>query len=185
MYKIAEVFRSVQAEGARAGHPALFVRFAGCNLNCAWCDTDHAMRERYTTAALGERILKQSRPGDDVIFTGGEPLVQVKQNDPLMEMLRGKRWLSLETNGTFPIPGGFQWRTVSPKAGSVLRVDIADELKLVLQDGVDPEAVRGAITAEHYSIQACSGNLDPTMRYVLDHPGWRLSVQWHKLVGIR
>jgi 7-carboxy-7-deazaguanine synthase (Cx14CxxC type) len=210
-YSVKEIFYTLQGEGANAGRPAVFCRFAGCNLwsgrekhreraICRFCDTDFVGTDgpgggKFRDAAvLAERIAgcwprgahERTRPL--VVFTGGEPLLQL--DGPLIHALhRAGFEIAVETNGTRPVVSGIDWLCVSPKAGSRLVLTRGDELKLVYpQPGAEPETYAGLDFREFF-LQPMDGpdyaaNLAATIRYCLDHPQWRLSLQTHKLAGI-
>jgi len=210
-YAVKEIFYSLQGEGANAGRPAVFCRFAGCNLwsglerdrpgaLCAFCDTDFvgtdgrgggtfadaATLAEAVAAAWVPRFGSASRPL--VICTGGEPLLQLDQAavDALHE--RGFE-VALETNGTITPPRSIDWLCVSPKARSRLSVTSGDELKLVFpQEGVAPPDFE-ALDFDHFFLQPKDGperetNTRLAIDYCLSFPRWRLSLQAHKLLGI-
>jgi 7-carboxy-7-deazaguanine synthase (Cx14CxxC type) len=210
-YAVKEVFYTLQGEGAKAGRAAVFCRFAGCNLwsgreqhraraVCRFCDTDFVGMDgpgggRFAGAAeLAAAIAAQwpattdpaSRPL--VVFTGGEPLLQLDEG--LLEAVHAHGFeVAVETNGTLAPPPGIDWLCVSPKAGSTLVVRAGEELKLVYpQPGAEPAAFEGLAFA-HFFLQPMDGadyatNLAATVAYCLAHPRWRLSLQTHKLAGI-
>ena len=210
MYSVKEIFYTLQGEGANAGRPAVFCRFAGCNLwsgreadragaVCRFCDTEFVGTDgpgggRFETAqALAGRI-DALWPDDApdarfVVCTGGEPLLQL---DPaLLEALhrRGFR-VAIETNGTLAAPTGVDWICVSPKAHAPLALERGDELKLVFpQPGAEPRRYEGLDFA-HFFLQPMDGparerNTADAVAYCLAHPRWRLSLQTHKILGIR
>jgi 7-carboxy-7-deazaguanine synthase len=203
-FSVNEIFYSQQGEGARVGTPNVFIRLAGCNLRCHItpgpqspggfsCDTNFSGGRLMTAQEIiGEA---RSRGGlcNWVVLTGGEPLLQL--DDELITALLGASYrIALETNGTRPVPDGIQWVTVSPKvAEHALEAQRADELKYVIADG--QALPRPKLKASHYFISpACSqdGFYTPeTLRWcydlVMNNPqqGWRLSIQTHKLLGVR
>ena len=208
-YVVKEIFYTLQGEGAQAGRAAVFCRFAGCNLwsgreedrasaVCRFCDTDFVgVGEdggRFADAeALAERIAATWASGAGgrpmVVMTGGEPLLQV--DDGLIRALHGRGFrLAVETNGTMAAPEGLDWVCVSPKAGAALVQTSGDELKLVYpQEGAEPERFAG-MGFRHWFLQPMDGpqreaNTAAALDYCLRHPQWRLSLQMHKLVGIR
>jgi len=205
MYAVKEIFKTLQGEGFYVGRAAVFCRFAGCNLwsgreedraaaVCTFCDTDFVGGDRFEDAeALAGAILAawgDGRPCRFVVFTGGEPLLQL--DEALLAAVHQRGFgVAVETNGTLPIPGTIEWLCVSPKAGAPLGLHEADEVKIVFpQDGLDPEVVRAALPATRYSIQPMDGadlerNNAAAVAYVLAHPWWRLSTQTHKHLGIR
>jgi organic radical activating enzyme len=185
LYPITETFYSIQGEGYHAGTPAFFIRFAGCNLRCPWCDTNHAKRrEAYAKDLAGEA---STYPSTLVILTGGEPTLH--NLFPLVSALRAEgKYVAVETNGTL-LTGGhidlFDWLTVSPKPG--WKYDLSalwgNEIKVVLDDVLDPHQFESCFF-KHWFIQPCSGNFEPAIRFVKENPRWRLSIQVQKLIGI-
>ena len=183
MRKINEIFESLQGEGFLTGTPAVFVRFAGCNLACPFCDTDHRPTAQMTDDEIADAAAKFK--AELVVLTGGEPGLQVSER--LVELLhtRGKR-VAIETNGTCQLPANIDWVTVSPKEGSTPILTTANEVKVVFQEDIDVEKWRTAIKADHYFLQPCScQNTAETISYIMEHPHWRLSVQVHKYLGIK
>ena len=217
MYKINEVFYTLQGEGAHSGIPAVFVRFSGCNLKCPWCDTEFA---EYTEMSAVQIVAEVQELYDIpnerrkmVVLTGGEPSLQVDKS--LIDALHAAGfYICIETNGTRALPDGIDWITCSPKAGespetlshavSRLALKKVNEVKVVFTGEYDPEVWRTKIEAEHWLLQPLrytgewlishaidefeddrNDNLDDTVRYILSHPFWRLSVQLHKIVGLR
>ncbi len=187
--RVNEIFYSLQGEGYFCGTPAVFVRFSGCNLSCPFCDTAHQL-----FVEMGEDEIVRAvsgYPARHVVLTGGEPTLQVTAS--LVRKLRGAgRFVQLETNGTCPLPAGAEadWITCSPK-GIPVRLARIDELKVVFW-GQDVHAYEDW-QARVFSLQPCdvgdaARNLDimrQSVEYVKQHPQWRLSVQTHKLLGIR
>jgi len=210
-YAVKEIFYTLQGEGANAGRPAVFCRFAGCNLwsgrekhrakaVCRFCDTDFVGTDgpgggRFADApGLAQRIAAQwpregvARARPLVVFTGGEPLLQL--DAALIEAVHALGMeIAVETNGTRPAPPGVDWLCVSPKAGAPLVLRSGDELKLVYpQAEAPPERFAGLAFHEFY-LQPMDGpdyacNLAASVEYCLRHPQWRLSLQLHKLAGI-
>jgi 7-carboxy-7-deazaguanine synthase len=198
---VHDLFYTLQGEGQNTGRPAVFCRFAGCNLwtgreqdrataVCQFCDTDFRGGSKYGEAELARAIRDQwpgeRRPGF-VVFTGGEPLLQLTAR--LCEMLHWAGFeIAVETNGTRRPVAGIDWLTVSPKADAPLVVDRAHELKVVYpQEGLDPDAI--AVETNRRWLQPMDGpalaqNTRAAVDYCLAHPRWRLSLQTHKLVGI-
>ncbi len=207
MYTVKEIFYTLQGEGANAGRPAVFCRFAGCNLwsgreqdretaTCTFCDTDFIGTDgvcggqfetanRLATAcrtAWGE-----SQPGL-IVLTGGEPMLQV--DAPLIEALHGSGFeIAIETNGTLAVPRTIDWICVSPKAGAPLIQTSGDELKLVYpQKGLTPDDLP-ELDFKHHYLQPLDGpdvaaNTAAAVAYCKAYPIWRLSLQTHKLIGI-
>ena len=208
-YAVKEIFLTLQGEGAQAGRVSVFCRFAGCNLwsgqeadraeaECRFCDTDFVGTDgtdggRYETAdALADAIARiwGAEPGGRyVVLTGGEPLLQVDEAFIAALHARGFQ-IGLETNGTLEPPGGIDWVCVSPKAGTELKARTGDELKLVYpQPDAPPDAFVG-LPFKRFSLQPMDGpalaeNTEKAVAYCLTHPQWRLSVQTHKVLGIR
>jgi organic radical activating enzyme len=201
-YAINEIFYSVQGEGARAGSPNIFVRFSGCNLRCDLeegdkspggfvCDTELTSGRQLTAAEILKEIRKASADCLAVVFTGGEPLLQL--DDVLINTLKVCGYfLAIETNGTRPIPEGIDYVCVSPKvAEHALKAQRADELRYVISR--DKGIPRPALKAENYFLSPAfdqDGNLDRAtlfhcMRLCLENPRWRLSLQLHKVIGVR
>jgi len=208
MYSVKEIFYTLQGEGANAGTPAVFCRFAGCNLwtgreadrgkaVCQFCDTDFVGTDgdgggRFQTAeALANACATACHERPEkmlVVLTGGEPMLQVDQD--LVDALHAEGFtIAIETNGTLPVLGTIDWICVSPKAGSDLKQTGGHELKLVYpQDGFDP-AQFVALPFEHRFLQPMDGpdrdaNTRAAIAYCKANPAWRLSVQTHKILGI-
>ena len=201
-YRVNEIFYSLQGEGCNTGKPAVFVRFSGCNLRCSFCDTDYSSFTILTDQQIAERALlllpdslKALNQDYDacplLVLTGGEPALQV--DTALVETLqRAGFFVCVETNGTMPIPESIDWVTCSPKEGSRVVLAEADEVKVVYTCQ-DVEHWHKQIKAPNYLLQPCDvndeeknrENLQKTIQYVLGHPWWRLSMQTHKLAGIR
>ena len=196
-YSLVEVFESLQGEGRNTGRPCVFVRFAGCNLNCEWCDTDRSRRFSATLDELLEEI-GRFRP-KSVILTGGEPTI-AKGMPELVAALKSRGyWIAVETNGTSsrddaPWLDFVDYVACSPKAEypDALRLDQADEVRVVASS----EAVAGfcgslrtRIAATDYYVSPCerNGEIDfATAKSVLAKlDGWSLSVQLHKILGFR
>ena len=189
-YRVNEIFYSIQGEGFFAGTPAVFVRFSGCNLDCPWCDTDHSHAEEMTRGELEDAVRKRlaDHDGAIIVLTGGEPALQLRDDDPLFQGF-GCR-VCIETNGTLPVPGWVDWITVSPKNELPAIVPHFDELKFVFE----PEHI-----AYYLSMQGadCEKRIQPLARkdgttnlaealdFVLAHPRFKLSVQLHKIIGVR
>ena len=195
MYKINEIFYSLQGEGYHTGTPSVFVRFSGCNLRCGFCDTRH---ESGTMMSLPEIVdVVASYPvAALVVLTGGEPTLWA--DEPLLRALHltGKR-VAIETNGTRPLPPGIDWVTLSPKQGfkggdtEPLVLTHCDELKVVYL-GQDLKQY-DAIEARHRFLQPCfcdnpverERHLRACIEAVMTNPGWRLSLQTHRVLGLR
>lgn len=209
-YAVKEIFHSLQGEGANAGRATVFCRFAGCNLwsgrevdrlsaSCRFCDTDfvgvdgtHGGQYR-DASSLADAICGMWTAADAehrfVVLTGGEPLLQV--DPPLLEALRRHRFMvAVETNGTILPPVGIDWLCVSPKVGAALVVTQGQELKVVVpQAGLDLADLETLDFAYRF-VQPMDGpyladNTKWAIEWCLQHPAWRLSIQTHKVVGIR
>ena len=210
-YAVKEIFYTLQGEGAHAGRPAVFCRFAGCNLwsglekdrttaICQFCDTDFVGTDgtgggRFTSATKLASTVAATWPAERssqtipfVVCTGGEPLLQL--DAALVAALHNEGFeIAIETNGTLLPPAGIDWICVSPKAGSDLVLTQGGELKLVFpQAGTEPEQYASLDFQEFY-LQPMDGpdrerNTQLVLQYCLDHPRWRLSLQTHKLLGI-
>lgn len=211
-YRVKEIFYSLQGEGFYAGRPAVFCRFSGCNLwsgkesdrekaICKFCDTDFADCDgegggRYSTAeSLVGKIEKlwTNKKGRTlkpfVVLTGGEPLLQV--DEKILSLLHQRGWeVAVETNGTIIPPQGIDWLCVSPKAGAELAVRSGQELRLIFpQQGVEPEIFE-KLDFQYFFLQPLDSperekNKRMVLEYVLSHPNWRLSLQTHKILGIK
>jgi 7-carboxy-7-deazaguanine synthase (Cx14CxxC type) len=209
---VKEIFYTLQGEGANSGRPAVFCRFAGCNLwsgreqdrdaaLCRFCDTDFVGTDgigggSFATASDLARAIREAWPGHSsreqrafAVLTGGEPALQLDSR--LVDALHDEDFeIAVETNGTRPLPCGLDWICVSPKAGTDLVVCAGSELKLVYpQTGVDPAQFR-SLEFEHFFLSPMdSPQRDEATRaalqYCLRNPPWRLSVQAHKFLGIR
>ncbi|MBU3076741.1 7-carboxy-7-deazaguanine synthase [Sphingomonas quercus] len=211
-YAVKEMFVTLQGEGLNAGRRALFMRFSGCNLwsgreedragaECTFCDTDFVGMNgdhggRYAGAdeladkasALWCEGLEEGAPCAFVVLTGGEPLLQV--DAALIDALHARNFeIAVETNGTIAAPPGIDWICVSPKAGTEIVQRSGDELKLVWpQPGVDPDAME-SWAFRHHLVQPMDGpgqvdNRNAALKFVYQHPRWRLSLQTHKLIGL-
>ncbi len=209
-YQVKEIFYTLQGEGVQAGRPAVFCRFSGCNLwngdpaqlkssLCWFCDTDFAGTDGENggiyqgpgeladvIGSLWPGITGKGQPF--TVLTGGEPALQV--DEALLEGLRSRGFeIAVETNGTLTLPKGWDWVCVSPKSGTRLKVLQGNELKVVYpQDNLDPGEYKD-LEFDHFLVQPRDGpdyreNLHKAVRYCLDNPGWRLSLQIHKIIGI-
>ncbi len=209
-YTVKEIFYTLQGEGAHCGRPAVFLRFSGCNLwsgheadraaaICDFCDTDFVGVDgpgggRFDDAEGLAQAVAASWPAGDVagrrfvVCTGGEPLLQL--DSALVDALHAHEFeIAIETNGTLDPPAGVDWVCVSPKAGAELRLKEGDELKLVHpQPDLDPKALED-LAFDHFFLQPMDGpqaaaNTAKTVKFCLEHPRWRLSLQTHKWLGI-
>ncbi|MEM9991127.1 MAG: 7-carboxy-7-deazaguanine synthase [Bacteroidota bacterium] len=209
MYKVKEIYYTLQGEGAHTGRAAVFCRFTGCNLwsgreqdrhkaICQFCDTDFVGTDglnggRYTATELVEKVAALWSAGLSagtpyVVCTGGEPLLQLDANLIAAFHKKGIE-IGIETNGTHAIPSGIDWVCVSPKAGSNCIVTMGDELKLVYpQAGAEPSLFED-MNFQHFYLQPMDGkhqadNIQASLAYCLTHPQWRLSLQTHKFINI-
>jgi 7-carboxy-7-deazaguanine synthase (Cx14CxxC type) len=209
-YAVKEIFYTLQGEGAQAGRAAVFCRFAGCNLwsgreadraaaVCKFCDTDFFGVDgqgggKFASAEALAAAIEQMWPRDAnagkrfVVCTGGEPLLQLDAS--LIDALQARDFeVAVETNGTVAAPAGLDWICVSPKAGAEFVQQSGDELKLVYpQIGADPTKFEG-LSFRNLFLSPMDGperavNTQLALRYCLDHPQWRLSLQTHKILGI-
>jgi 7-carboxy-7-deazaguanine synthase len=210
-YLVKELFYTLQGEGARSGRASVFCRFAGCNLwsgreedraraACYFCDTDFVGTDgvgggKFLAAdELADAILQQwpaphgqSLPHAYVVFTGGEPLLQL--DEPLIEACHRRGFeVAVETNGTVLALPGIDWLTVSPKPNSTLRQRRGSELKLVFPHEVRPEDVEH-LDFQHFYLQPMDGprlqeNMRLAVEYCRSHPQWKLGLQIHKVIGI-
>lgn len=209
-YAVKEIFYTLQGEGAQTGRAAVFCRFAGCNLwtgreadrataVCRFCDTDFADTNgpgggKFDSAEALAAAVEKKWPANAgfgrrfVVCTGGEPLLQLDAS-LIGELHRRGFEIAVETNGTMAAPDGIDWLCVSPKAGSELVQKSGDELKLVFpQSGAEPELFE-ELAFRHFFLQPMDGpdraaNTQLALRYCMEHPQWRLSLQTHKILGI-
>jgi len=200
--KVNEIFYSLQGEGHYTGTPAVFVRFAGCNLRCWFCDTDFEKGDEMSEDEIVEAVLQY--PTRYVVITGGEPTLQITAS--LCDKLHAHGlYMMMETNGTRPLPEGCQidWITCSPKLIDVeegkrkiatIRLRHIDELKVVFEDSSTQDmALYEQIPATEYRLQPCDTQdplcnqaiLNKTIKYILQHPKWKLSLQTHKILHVR
>jgi len=209
-YTVKEIFYTLQGEGGQAGRAAVFCRFAGCNLwtgreadradaVCTFCDTDFVGTDGPgggkfdTPAALAQAVARRWPAGPRgrplVVCTGGEPLLQL--DAPLVEAFHAAGFqIAIETNGTRPAPAGIDWICVSPKADAPLALERGDELKLVFPQALASPDRFESLAFDHFFLQPMDGprreaNTKDAIEYCLANPRWRLSLQSHKIVGIR
>ena len=210
MYKVKEIFYTLQGEGFHAGRPAVFCRFSGCNLwsgreedrhkaICQFCDTDFWGIDgenggKYTAKELSKKVIslwpdevKNSKPF--VVCTGGEPMLQL--DDELVDALHNVGLeIAVETNGTIEPPKGIDWICMSPKANTEILIKSGDEIKIVVpQKGIDPKDFE-SLDFDHRYIQAMESedweaNIKYASEYVMQNPVWKLSVQTHKYIGLK
>jgi 7-carboxy-7-deazaguanine synthase (Cx14CxxC type) len=208
-YAVKECFLTLQGEGVQAGSRAVFLRFAGCNLwsgreqdrvtaQCTFCDTDFVGTDgdgggKFQTAEdLAEHVERTWGAETErrlVVITGGEPMLQLDEG--LVEALHARGFrIAVETNGTLPATPGLDWICVSPKAGTEVVQREGDELKLVWpQPGIDPAQIEGW-SFDHFLVQPmdCEQRdeaVDAAIRLAMERPKWRLSLQTHKVLGLR
>lgn len=208
-YAVHEIFYSLQGEGAQAGRPAVFCRFAGCNLwsgreadrasaVCQFCDTDFvgtggAGGGLFDAAEALADAVAHAWAGEDrerfVVCTGGEPTLQL--DAPLIAAFKARGFtVAIETNGTRTVPPGVDWICVSPKAGADLAQQSGNELKLVFpQAGAEPRRFE-SLAFDYWYLQPLDDerreeHTAAAIRYCLEHPRWRLSLQRHKFLGLR
>jgi 7-carboxy-7-deazaguanine synthase (Cx14CxxC type) len=213
-YAVKEIFYTLQGEGAHTGRAAVFCRFAGCNLwsgreqhradaLCQFCDTDFFGTDgdgggKFSDAEALAEAVAAKWPGRDlglrfVVCTGGEPLLQL--DTALIDALHRQNFIiAIETNGTISVPDGVDWICVSPKANASLVVTRGNELKLVYPQNSGPQETEPSayldLDFEHFFIQPKDGPdrancLRAAIQYCANHPKWRLSLQTHKLIGLR
>ena len=196
MYKINEIFHSLQGEGYHTGTPAVFVRFSGCNLHCAFCDTQHQEGRMMSLPDIVAEVNRYPH-APRVVLTGGEPSLFV--DDAFVRALKEQtgKMVAIETNGTRVLPSSLDWVTLSPKFaldggdGEPCVLTSCDELKVVYC-GQDLQQY-GTIEAKHRFLQPCycddpvkcKANMDACVDAVMKNPGWRLSLQVHRMLGIR
>jgi 7-carboxy-7-deazaguanine synthase len=206
-YSVKEIFLTLQGEGAHTGRRAVFCRFAGCNLwsglerdrtaaICQFCDTDFvgtdgAQGGKYKSAAqLADCISATwgvTANHRYVVFTGGEPLLQLDR--ALLDAVHARGFtVAIETNGTIAVPEGIDWICVSPKAHATTIVTKGNELKVIYPQELDP-ARYASWDFQHFFLQpmdnvAQAENTAATIQYCLEHPQWRLSLQTHKITGL-
>ena len=208
MYQIKEMYYTLQGEGARTGRPSVFCRFTGCNLwsgrekdrstaVCNFCDTDFVgvdgpgggkfINALELSDAI-EAFWPNEEPNKYVVFTGGEPGLQLDKN--VVDHLHLKNFeVAVETNGTLELPLNIDWLTVSPKADSTLKIRRGNELKLVYpQENVSPNSFEDLDFEIFYLQPMDNGDKDKntqrTIQYCLENPKWKLSLQTHKYMGI-
>lgn len=198
LYKVNDIFYSLQGEGANTGRAAVFVRFAGCNLHCSFCDTEFDSYRELTADEILEAV--KGYEARFVVLTGGEPTLQVDEN--LVEMLhREGFYVAMESNGTRPAPRNLDWLTISPKGivGEAGKLDLRpNELKVVFTedmangDTVELDKIDSAPGVPLLFLQPCDTGdtvrnaaiVKACVDYIKRHPQWRLSLQTHKLIGI-
>ena len=207
-YSVKELFKTLQGEGAQAGRAAVFCRFAGCNLwsgreedraeaVCKFCDTDFVGTDgegggKFADADMLAAAIAGSWDGSRenryVVFTGGEPLLQL--DAALIAAVHAQGFeIAVETNGTLAAPAGIDWICVSPKADAKLAQTSGNELKLVYPQPEPDIAALGRLQFDHFWVQPMDGpdraaNTQAAVTFCLNNPKWRLSLQTHKFIGI-
>ena len=206
-YSVKEIFYTLQGEGAQAGRPAVFCRFSGCNLwsgreqdraqaVCQFCDTDFVGTDgvnggrfadaQALAAAIDAQWLVIDSQHKYVVFTGGEPLLQL--DEPLVAAVHDVGFeVAIETNGTLPVPEGVDWVCVSPKQGATLLLEQGSEIKVVIPQAGQDLTLFEQLNFEHYFLQPMDGpdkqrNTALAINTCKQRPQWRLSVQMHKLL---
>lgn len=192
--RVNEIFYSLQGEGAWTGTPAAFVRFAGCNRSCSFCDTQHKFFSTMSVKEILQKVMSLG-PARRVVITGGEPMTQLEGlHDLSLAFAAAGYEVHLETNGDFEVdPSEVDWLTVSPK-GPEWKQKIGDEIKVVYT-GQSKEELEQYLESsdkvhfKHHFLQPCStpegSNVEATVAYIKADPRWRLSLQTHKLIGVR
>jgi len=210
-FRVNDIFYSLQGEGHNTGRAAVFIRFAGCNLRCSFCDTEFDTYREMTADDILSAIT--SYPARFVVLTGGEPTLQV--DEAFVELLHAHGYeVAMESNGTRPAPSNLDWLTVSPKGKSLASFDESgkqpDEIKIVFESEDSLNAILTSIPPSLGALGACDallakngkgvGYLQPCdtgdpernaliteacIRYIKQHPQWRLSLQTHKLIGFK
>ena len=195
-YRVNEIFYSLQGEGHNTGRAAVFVRFAGCNLKCSFCDTEFTQYEELTTEELLAQIANVYHPTPNtqhpssplVILTGGEPTLQVDES--FIDRLHEAGYeVAMESNGTHMPPSNLDWLTISPKQNVVVKQ--CNELKCIYD--MSGNVNDFGISANYYYLQPCDTGdatqnhliIQQCIDYIKRHPRWRLSLQTHKLVGFK
>jgi 7-carboxy-7-deazaguanine synthase (Cx14CxxC type) len=208
-YSVKEIFYTLQGEGAQAGRPAVFCRFSGCNLwsgreqdraqaVCQFCDTDFVGTDgvnggrfadaQALAAAIDAQWLVIDSQHKYVVFTGGEPLLQL--DEPLVAAMHDVGFeVAIETNGTLPVPEGVEWVCVSPKQGATLLLEQGSEIKVVIPQAGQDLTLFEQLNFEHYFLQPMDGpdkqrNTELAINTCKQRPQWRLSVQMHKLLHL-
>ncbi len=206
MYSVNEVFYSLQGEGANAGLPVVFVRFCGCNLSCSWCDTKHEQGTVLSANDIRKAIDETRGRCSRIILTGGEPALSIDEH-LVVSLKQGGFWVGIETNGTLPLPwvhkegqmfgSALDWVTVSPKEGTIILspIRVIDEVRIPIdmQTSVRRlEEVSSHLKAKNYVLSPIFDGDNPVIENIeraiwlaKEAPLWRVSIQQHKLIGIR
>ena len=196
MWKVNEIFHSLQGEGYYTGTASVFIRLSGCNLHCAFCDTQHEKGTMMSLPEIVEQVMRYPL-APLIVLTGGEPSLWIDEEFVGgLKTMTGKR-IAIETNGTRPLPQGIDWVTLSPKSGignsgdAPVVLTRCDELKVVYL-GQDLSQYDNIETSHRY-LQPCwtndentrRRNLQATVQAVMENPQWRLSLQTHRILGIK
>ena len=196
MFKINEIFYSLQGEGFHSGTPAVFVRFSGCNLHCAFCDTQHQAGEVMSLQEIVDEVNKYPN-APLLVLTGGEPSLFIDEAFVAELKQKTHKTIAIETNGTRPLPSNLDWVTLSPKSAfeggdaEPCVLTCCDELKVVYL-GQDLKQY-DAIEAKYRFLQPCfveneeqrQANMKACVEAVMQNPGWRLSLQIHRVLNIQ
>lgn len=195
-YAINDIFYSLQGEGRNTGKAAVFIRFAGCNLACPFCDTDFQRKRMMSAQEIVDEAAPAGAKTSLCVLTGGEPTMQA-DFELIARLHTCFRTIAIETNGTRPIPPGIDWVTVSPKsdyfpAPVPIVAQNINEVKVVFDGVHDPRHWLAELVADYYYLQPCdTGDAAKNaelqtmcVNYILNNPRWRLSLQTHKIVGI-
>ncbi len=196
MWKVNEIFHSLQGEGYNTGTASVFIRLSGCNLHCSFCDTLHESGTMMSLQEIVDEVMRYPQ-APWIVLTGGEPSIWI--DTAFINALKSKtgKRIAIETNGTRPLPGGIDWVTLSPKRGIgdsgevPIVLEQCDELKVVYvgQDLTQYDCFK----ASHRYLQPCWTedeatrilNMRATVQKVMENPQWRLSLQTHRVLGIR
>lgn len=192
IFRINDIFYSLQGEGHNTGRAAVFIRFAGCNLRCSFCDTEFNAYREISDEEIVDAVKSFSPQTSDVkplvVLTGGEPTLQV--DEAFVDLLHQLGYeVAMESNGTRQAPKNLDWLTVSPKQNPVHQH--CQELKVVFNS--NGEVTDFGIDADYYYLQPCDTGdaarnaqiMSDCIQYIENHPKWRLSLQTHKLIGIK
>ena len=190
-YKINEIFYSLQGEGYNAGRPAVFVRFSGCNRRCPFCDTRHESGVEMTAEQIRQAVEKADNGQNTmVVLTGGEPTLQLSDEENLFPYTSSRRLIAIETNGTGAVPSWIDWVTVSPKEDVPLdKLPKFNEVKLLFDetrlDYIQLFNRNGIMAFIQPIDRSGKMNIQETVNFIKQNPRFRLSVQIHKLIGIQ
>jgi len=195
--KVNEIFYSIQGEGKRAGHASIFIRLSGCNLSCSFCDTKHKRFQTMTLQDIRDVILGLTKTCRDIVWTGGEPTLQLK--DEHTQYFKDLGYFqAIETNGILAIPKNIDYVVISPKAGTEIHIDnksLVDEVRFPIdtKNPLLPTPILYNEKTINYLSPIFSGpantslnvaNINLCVSLILENPKWKLSIQTHKLIGI-